>query len=247
MRHDGGTRSRARTTLKLCGHVLAVDDNEINQTVAEELLTELGLTVDVVGNGLDRPYPRAHASLWSEVIDRGVVISEWPPGTLPDAFRFPLRNRILAALSEVLVVVESRERDTLTFKAIDRITKVVSSAGGEVGKIDRWGRRRFAFEIAKQTEGYYVVAKFTADPSVIADLDRTLNLADEVVRHKVLVVPTTAVLYDGSPFAGRGRILFDYAEKERITHFGTSAKFIDALEKRGMAPIETHQIGRAHV
>ena len=38
------------------------------------------------------------------------MISEWPPGTGPDAFRFPLRNRILAALVEVLVVVESRER-----------------------------------------------------------------------------------------------------------------------------------------
>ena len=40
----------------------------------------------------------------------GLLISEWPPGTVPDALRFPLRNRIIAALSEVLVVVESRER-----------------------------------------------------------------------------------------------------------------------------------------
>jgi DNA processing protein len=44
------------------------------------------------------------------VAERGALISEWPPGTAPDAFRFPLRNRILAALVEVLVVVESRER-----------------------------------------------------------------------------------------------------------------------------------------
>ena len=66
--------------------------------------------VAVVGNGLDRPYPRQHTSLWDRVAERGAVISEWPPGTPPDAFRFPLRNRILAALVEVLVVVESRER-----------------------------------------------------------------------------------------------------------------------------------------
>ena len=66
--------------------------------------------VAVVGTGPDRPYPAQHAQLWETVAARGAVISEWPPGTGPDAFRFPLRNRILAALVEVLVVVESRER-----------------------------------------------------------------------------------------------------------------------------------------
>jgi DNA processing protein len=75
--------------------VLAVDD---------------GRPAAVVGTGPDRPYPAQHTDLWERVAARGVVISEWPPGTGPDAFRFPLRNRILAALVEVLVVVESRER-----------------------------------------------------------------------------------------------------------------------------------------
>ncbi|MEX2627567.1 MAG: DNA-processing protein DprA [Ilumatobacteraceae bacterium] len=69
-----------------------------------------GLPVAVVGNGPDRPYPREHTALWDEVARRGVLLSEWPPGVRPDAFRFPMRNRILAALAEVLVVVESRER-----------------------------------------------------------------------------------------------------------------------------------------
>lgn len=66
--------------------------------------------VAVVGNGPDVPYPKQHAELWNAVAARGALISEWPPGTRPDAFRFPLRNRILAGLVEVLVVVESRER-----------------------------------------------------------------------------------------------------------------------------------------
>jgi DNA processing protein len=65
--------------------------------------------VAIVGNGLDRPYPKQHTELWERVAERGALVSEWPPGTAPDAFRFPLRNRILAALVEVLVVVESRE------------------------------------------------------------------------------------------------------------------------------------------
>jgi acetoacetyl-CoA synthetase len=57
-----------------------------------------------------------------------------------------------------------------------------------------------------------------------------------------LCAEAAVMLYDGSPFERNGAILWDYAEKERITHFGTSAKYIDALEKRGLAPIETHRL-----
>ncbi|HVJ13532.1 MAG TPA: acetoacetate--CoA ligase [Burkholderiales bacterium] len=50
------------------------------------------------------------------------------------------------------------------------------------------------------------------------------------------------MLYDGSPFARNAKLLFDYAEKERITHFGTSAKFLDALHKRALRPRDTHDL-----
>src|SRR5688572_7549598 len=52
----------------------------------------------------------------------------------------------------------------------------------------------------------------------------------------------TLLLYDGSPFAGRGSVLFDFADAEGMTHFGTSAKFIDALAKAGLKPKETHRL-----
>lgn len=65
--------------------------------------------IGVAGNGLDRAYPRANAQLWSEVASAGIVMSEWPPGARPEAYRFPQRNRLIAALAEVVVVVESRE------------------------------------------------------------------------------------------------------------------------------------------
>ena len=63
----------------------------------------------VVASGLDVVYPRENAQLWQDVAAHGALISESAPGSPPEAFRFPLRNRILAALSEVLVVVESRD------------------------------------------------------------------------------------------------------------------------------------------
>lgn len=89
------------------------------------LSVEEARPVAVVGNGLDVAYPKRHAALWDQVAARGALISEWPPGTPPDAFRFPLRNRILAALVEVLVVVESRERGGSLITAREAIERGV--------------------------------------------------------------------------------------------------------------------------
>ena len=57
-----------------------------------------------------------------------------------------------------------------------------------------------------------------------------------------LAAGATLLLYDGSPFAGRGRIVFDFADAERMTHFGTSAKFIDAIAKIRLEPARTHRL-----
>ncbi|MBX3671927.1 MAG: acetoacetate--CoA ligase [Burkholderiales bacterium] len=57
-----------------------------------------------------------------------------------------------------------------------------------------------------------------------------------------LAAGATLLLYDGSPFAGGGNILFDFADAEGMTHFGTSAKFIDALAKAGLEPARTHRL-----
>jgi small subunit ribosomal protein S6 len=73
--------------------------------------------------------------------------------------------------------------------ATDRISKVVAKHSGQVLNIDRWGRRRLAYEIEHQSEGYYVVVTFSAEPSAQIELERALNLADEVLRHKVTVLP----------------------------------------------------------
>ena len=63
--------------------------------------------VAVVATGLDVVYPRRHRTLWERVARRGVVVTESPLGTAPERWRFPARNRIIAALADVVVVVES--------------------------------------------------------------------------------------------------------------------------------------------
>ncbi|MEP7114288.1 MAG: DNA-processing protein DprA [Ilumatobacteraceae bacterium] len=69
-----------------------------------------GRPIAVVASGHDVVYPREHAALWGSVAEQGLLLSEAPPGTAPEAYRFPMRNRVIAALSEVVVVVESREQ-----------------------------------------------------------------------------------------------------------------------------------------
>ena len=91
-----------------------------------------GKAVAVVGSGPDVVYPRRHRDLWWWIAEHGLLLSEWPPGTPPDAWRFPERNRIIAALSEVLVVVESRERggSLITARdALDRDVEVMAVPG----------------------------------------------------------------------------------------------------------------------
>ena len=69
-----------------------------------------GVTVAVLGCGVDRDYPAAHAELARRIAETGLVVSEYPPGVEPAPWRFPARNRIIAGLSRATVIVEARER-----------------------------------------------------------------------------------------------------------------------------------------
>jgi DNA processing protein len=69
-----------------------------------------GVTVAVLGCGIDRDYPAVHADLARRICERGLVVSEYDPGVEPAPWRFPARNRIIAGLAAATVIVEARER-----------------------------------------------------------------------------------------------------------------------------------------
>src|SRR5262249_2999652 len=69
-----------------------------------------GTTVAVLGCGIDRDYPAAHAELARRIGANGLIVSEYPPGVEPAPWRFPARNRVVAGLAQATVVVEATER-----------------------------------------------------------------------------------------------------------------------------------------
>lgn len=73
-------------------------------------LAASGKTIGVLGCGIDVVYPRQHDKLYKKIGENGLIISEYPPGTQPEGFRFPARNRIIAGLSKGVVVVEAARK-----------------------------------------------------------------------------------------------------------------------------------------
>jgi DNA processing protein len=69
-----------------------------------------GRTIAVLGSACDVIYPAEHASLAREIVARGLVLSEYPPGTPPHRGQFPMRNRIISGLSRAVVVIEAHEK-----------------------------------------------------------------------------------------------------------------------------------------
>lgn len=91
-----------------------------------------GVAIGVVGSGLDVVYPGGNRTLWDQVANTGLLISEAPAGAQPERWRFPARNRLIAALAHALVIVESHSRGgaLLTVdEAIERGRPVLSVPG----------------------------------------------------------------------------------------------------------------------
>jgi small subunit ribosomal protein S6 len=94
---------------------------------------------------------------------------------------------------EIAVIVDSGLEDEAIAAAVHRVGEHVIAAGGEVAHVERWGRRRLAYEIGHRSDGYYAVVEVKLDPAAVAGVERSIRLADEIVRHKVVQIPEEAV------------------------------------------------------
>lgn len=87
---------------------------------------------------------------------------------------------------EVMVILDPALDERTVAPSLDQFLSVVRDSGGTVEKVDVWGRRRLAYDIAKKSEGIYAVIDLTAEPAAVKELDRQLNLNEGVLRTKVL-------------------------------------------------------------
>ena len=87
---------------------------------------------------------------------------------------------------ELMVILDPELEERTVAPSLDTFLNVIRQGGGSVENVDIWGRRRLAYEIKKKSEGIYAVVDLTADPTVVKELDRQLNLNESVMRTKVL-------------------------------------------------------------
>jgi small subunit ribosomal protein S6 len=90
---------------------------------------------------------------------------------------------------EVMVIYDADLEDSAVRAAVEQSRQQLASKGAELGAVDFWGKRRFAYRLKHRWEGYYVVLQARAEPDAMDELGRALLLQDEVLRHKVLRIP----------------------------------------------------------
>lgn len=86
---------------------------------------------------------------------------------------------------EVMYIVKPLEEEA-TNAVIAKFETLINNNGGNVEKIDRWGKKRLAYPIKDMMDGFYVLVNFTAEPKTIFELDRVMKITDDVLKHMVV-------------------------------------------------------------
>ena len=82
---------------------------------------------------------------------------------------------------EVIFIIRSMEEEA-TVAVIEKFAKLIAANGGTITKEDRWGKRRLAYEIKKEAEGFYVLFYVTCEPKCVAEVDRVMKITHMIVR-----------------------------------------------------------------
>ena len=87
---------------------------------------------------------------------------------------------------EVMIIIDPDVDERQVQPLIERHAKTITDGKGTVDNTDIWGRRKLAYDINKKSEGIYVVLQATAEPAVIAELDRLMTIDEQIMRTKVM-------------------------------------------------------------
>jgi len=77
------------------------------------------------------------------------------------------------------------EEEALT-QLMEKYSSIITNGGGELVSVDKWGKRRLAYEIKDLHEGYYVLVTFKSEPAVVVELDRVMKISDDMLRFMII-------------------------------------------------------------
>ena len=86
---------------------------------------------------------------------------------------------------EIIFIIKSLDEEA-TNAVIDKFSKLIAANGGEIVKEDRWGKKRLAYDIKKESEGYYVLFYVKCEPPCVNECDRVMKITDEILKHMIV-------------------------------------------------------------
>lgn len=86
---------------------------------------------------------------------------------------------------ELIYIIDTTVEEEARKALIQRFSDLIQSNGGEVEKVDEWGKRHLAYTIDYKTEGYYVLVTFTAESTLPRELERNLEISEDIIRYLV--------------------------------------------------------------
>ena len=86
---------------------------------------------------------------------------------------------------EVIFIVKPLDEEAIN-GVVAKFENIIATNGGNIDKIDRWGKIRLAYEIKDNTDGYYCLFYITAEPAVINEVDRVMKITDEILKHMII-------------------------------------------------------------
>jgi len=84
---------------------------------------------------------------------------------------------------ELMYIVKPELDDQAVQQEIERVSQLIQTNGGQIKKVTPWGKRRLAYSVKDQREGYYVVEEFDLDQAKVTEVERVLKISDTVFRH----------------------------------------------------------------
>ena len=86
---------------------------------------------------------------------------------------------------EVVFIIRPLEEEA-TNAVIEKFEKLIAANGGKISKEDRWGKKRLAYEIQKEVEGFYVIFYVECEPACVNECDRVMKISDEIIKHMIV-------------------------------------------------------------